>query len=77
MANYEQPPKMIDNDFHPEDRLSNDADQGYWGKTSQVNRDAKGDMPAKTGYGNKGSNRYGGADFPTGGANERHFYNNR
>lgn len=22
---------MIDNDFHPDDKLNNDADQGHWG----------------------------------------------
>lgn len=23
--------EVIDNDFHPDDRLDNDADQGHWG----------------------------------------------
>lgn len=25
----------IDNDFHPDDKLDNDADQGYWGEQSK------------------------------------------
>lgn len=26
--------RTIDNDFHPDDRLKNDADHGYWKKTT-------------------------------------------
>lgn len=59
-------------------KMRADGGQTVPERTSQVNREAKGDMPEKTGYGNQGSNRYGGADLPVGqGPNEKAFYKAR